>query len=191
MAEQNVQRYKLKVCLLGNESVGKSSLIRKFVTDQFSDDYIPTLGTKITKKELVLEQDGLVYDLVLLVHDINGHWSTMGQTIEDFKNMMPSNYYSNAEGLLIVCDLTRKDTFLDYDFWYENITKAMGKEVPCMFLGNKADLVEGRKVSDDDIAELKKEKNSPFLFTSAKTGANVEEAFKQLGELIIKRIQPV
>ena len=188
MADEEVLRYKIKICLLGDEGVGKSSLIKRFVLDQFSDDYIPTLGTKITKHEVRLGRDGNVYEMVLLIYDINGHWSTLGQTIEDFTHMIPANFYSNAEGLLLVCDLTRKDSFLNMDFWQSNLIKALGKDVPSVFLGNKSDLKDEIKVWDEEVQGLKQEKNAAFLYTSAKTGENVEAAFKTLAGSILDNL---
>jgi len=188
MADEEVLRYKIKICLLGDEGVGKSSLIKRFVLDQFSDDYIPTLGTKITKHEVRLGRDGNVYEMVLLIYDINGHWSTLGQTIEDFTQMIPSNFFSNAEGLMLVCDLTNRESFYNYEFWHDNVLKALGKDVPGIFLGNKSDLLQDIKVTNEDIQDLIDEKKAPFLMTSAKTGRNVEDAFRQLAQVIVTNL---
>jgi small GTP-binding protein len=188
MAEEDVLRYKVKVCLLGDEGVGKSSLIKRFVVDQFSDDYVPTLGTKITKHTVQLHQDGKDYEIILLIFDINGHWSTLGQTIEDFTNMIPANFYSNAEGLLLVSDLTSRASFMNYEFWQDNLLRSLDKDVPCIFLGNKSDLKDEIKVTKEDIEDLKEEKKAPFLYTSAKTGENVEEAFKTLALTILDNL---
>jgi Ras-related protein Rab-6A len=185
MTEEEVLRYKVKVCLLGDESVGKSSLIRRFVLDEFSDDYIPTLGTKITKHEVAIQHQGKDVHLVMLIYDINGHWSTLGQTIEDFTQLIPANYISNAEGLMLVCDLTNRESFYNYEFWQDNVLKALGKDVPSIFLGNKSDLVDDIKVTNDDIQGLIDERQATFLMTSAKTGKNVEEAFGQLARMIV------
>ena len=189
MTEPEKRSYKVKVCLLGDEGVGKSSLIRRFVLDQFSDDYIPTLGTKITKKEFQFQRGGIDFLMKLLIYDINGHWSTLGQTIEDFSQMIPSNFYSNAEGLIIVSDLTRKTTFLNYDFWHDNFLKILDRDVPCVFLGNKKDLADQIQATEEDIEGLKKEKSAPFLYASAKTGENVERAFEELAGAILDNLR--
>jgi len=154
-----------KVCMVGDPAVGKTSLIRRFVLDSFSDKYLATIGTKVTKKELKIGKD----EIKLMI------WDVLGQEHTRLKSV----YFKGAKGALIVCDLSRKETIEGLSEWLEKFYEVAGV-VPVVFIGNKADLAH------DDYFEKKvpRIKNSFYLKTSAKTGENVEIAFTKLAELI-------
>ncbi|MEM2899448.1 MAG: Rab family GTPase [Thermoplasmata archaeon] len=154
-----------KVCMVGDPAVGKTSLIRRFVLDSFSDKYLATIGTKVTKKELKIGND----EIKLMI------WDVLGQEHTRLKSV----YFKGAKGALIVCDLSREDTIDGLSEWTEKFYEVAGK-VPVVFIGNKADLAH------DDYFEKKVPRipNSLYLKTSAKTGENVEKAFRKLAEMI-------
>lgn len=180
-------RYKAKVCLLGDQTVGKTSLIRKFVLDQFSDDYIPTIGTKVTKRDVAFEKDGAKTNVSLMVWDINGQWDMFKESVSEFKNFKPpTRFFSNSNGVFIVCDLTRRETFAHINFWYDNIVKEIGYKLPTVLLGNKCDLKDKVAVTYESIMAINRDYNFPFFYTSARTGENVEQAFQTLADLILK-----
>ncbi|MDG6221373.1 MAG: ADP-ribosylation factor-like protein, partial [Candidatus Thermoplasmatota archaeon] len=93
---------KRKFCLLGEGAVGKTSLIRRFVTDQFDDRYITTIGTKVTKKSLDLPPGSGADRVEMMI------WDIMGQ--QGYRTMLQESYFSGAAGALAICDVTRKDT---------------------------------------------------------------------------------
>src|SRR6058998_257115 len=101
------RRMKIKVCLVGEAAVGKTSLIRRFVLDDFDDKYIQTLGTKVSKKELSLPGpagDGkLKVDMTI--------WDIMGQ--KGFRELLKEAYFYGAKGIFAVCDVTRRVTLDD------------------------------------------------------------------------------
>lgn len=175
----DVKRMKVKVCLVGEAAVGKTSLIRRFVLENFDDKYIQTLGTKVSKKEmsaLNVDPSGeMKIDMTI--------WDIMGQ--KGFRELLKEAYFYGAKGILAVCDATRKKTLEDLDDWIEGVYSVTGK-IPIEFLSNKIDLKDQAQVTEDDMVQAAKAYDSPFHFTSAKTGINVELAFQSLAERIAK-----
>ncbi len=176
----DVKRMKVKVCLVGEAAVGKTSLIRRFVLDDFDDKYIQTLGTKVSKKELtVANPDGageLKVDMTI--------WDIMGQ--KGFRELLKEAYFYGAKGILAVCDVTRRRTLDDLDDWIEGVYSVTGR-VPIEFLANKIDLDAEKQIGEDEMVQAARAYDSPFHFTSAKSGVNVELAFQSLGERIAKQ----
>ena len=169
---------KKKICLIGDPAVGKTSLIRKYVTDVFDDKYIGTLGTKVTKKRVLIEQPEINYDLTLAIWDILGQ-----KEFQRIQNMA----YRGAKGVFLVCDLTRKDTLDNLQEW-SNAIKQVTNEIPIVIVANKCDL-ENQAYGEDEIRNVSKSlNNSPYIITSAKTGDNVNEAFYKMGEFVIDTI---
>lgn len=159
-----------KICLLGGFSVGKTSLIRQFVEGQFNDKYLSTIGVKISRKRL--ERTDHMLDLIV--------WDLAGG---DNFTKQASSYLRGTTGAIIVCDLTRADT-LTYLYTYAEQIRAVNPDATIVIAGNKVDLIEERLITDEELETAVSELNAPYLLTSAKTGENVEEAFKFLADLI-------
>lgn len=170
-----LKHVKAKVCLVGDIAVGKTSLIRRFVLDTFDDRYIATIGTKVTKKTLPVTWRGAaaVMDLVI--------WDIMGE--KGFRQLLKESYFEGAHGILAVCDLTRRDTLSDMYTWID-LTRTNAGEVPIVFLGNKADLRAKVAIQDAELAAIAEPIRSPWMLTSAKTGMNVEAAFRALADRV-------
>ncbi|HYY48163.1 MAG TPA: Rab family GTPase [Thermoplasmata archaeon] len=166
---------KAKVCLVGDVAVGKTSLIKRFVLDDFDDRYIATVGTKVTKKTVDVTWKGVPATLDLMV------WDIMGE--KGFRALLRDAYFEGSQGVIAVCDLTRKDTFYDLNNWVQMIRKQLGA-VPVVFLGNKMDLTERLVVTQEELARMGTIHSAPHFLASAKTGAGVNEAFKALAEAI-------
>lgn len=160
---------KIKIIIIGEPAVGKTSLVKKFVSGQFIKDYLSSIGTNIYTKIVKLENETTV-NLQL--------WDIAGQ--ERWINMRRS-YYSGARGVLIVGDLTRRNTFEQIEkFWVQDI-KGFLSMVPLVLLANKTDL--SNKLEEQEIISLgKRIKAEEVLFTSAKTGDNVELAFSLISQ---------
>ena len=160
-----------KICLLGDFAVGKTSLIRRFIEGIFEDKYLSTIGTKISRKVITIQD----YTLTLLIWDLAGS--------EKFSRMMHS-YYRGASGAILVCDLTRIETLTTLagyaeDFWRLNAG------TPLVVVGNKVDLVEQRTISDKDLANISAQLDAHWFTSSAKTGENVAAFFRILGQQIL------
>ncbi|MFH0816287.1 MAG: Rab family GTPase [Methanobacteriota archaeon] len=157
--------YVRKVVLLGDPMVGKTSLVQRFVKDMFDERYLSTIGAKPSKK--VVKCGG--HTVSLMIWDLAGH--SYG---------LRSGFYAGAKGALLVCDITRRDTLNSLNSWYSALAKEVG-DVPAIALVNKSDMDE-REFGLDEAGV----QGFPTLLTSAKTGANVNEAFTQLTEAVIR-----
>jgi len=169
------EKMKVKICLVGEGAVGKTCLIRRFIHDQFDDRYISTLGAKVSKKEIIVDGENGSVSVDMTI------WDIMGE--KGFRELLKEAYFHGAQGVLAVCDVTRRETLDDLEEWVAAVVKVTGK-VPVEFLANKADLKDEQVVQEPDLAKAAGAHDAPFLFTSAKTGENVETAFAELAKLI-------
>ena len=165
-----------KVCLLGDSSVGKTSLVRKYVYDSFDDKYIATIGTKTVKKELEVEYFGKELNLTLMI------WDILGQ--KEYRKVQ-SMSFQGTSGALVVCDLTRSETLQSLkDYWVPELRKVAGN-IPMIFLANKCDLVGQEDFDITELSDYACEFGGYYMPTSAKTGENVENAFLTLGKSLV------
>ncbi len=172
-----IQVMKVKICLVGGGAVGKTSLIRRFVYDEFDDRYITTMGAKVSKRDIVVrEQDGSRVKVNMTI------WDIMGQ--ESFRDIMGEAFFYGAQGALAVCDVTRRETLSELRDWVTSVRKVTG-EIPIHFLANKVDLKDQIAFQKSELAEVATEYDSPYDYTSARTGQNVQEAFDNLAKMIV------
>jgi len=162
-----------KICLLGDGAVGKTSLIRRFVLDVFRDEYLSTIGTKVSRKEFAVHSEGRDTFLTMMI------WDIVGQ--KEYQKLH-SMYYQGASGALIVCDLTREETLEHVREWVSSLFAEVG-EIPVILLANKSDLADEKAEREYEAAA--KALGMEFLVTSAKLGQNVEEAFQVLGAMLV------
>jgi small GTP-binding protein len=155
-----------KVIVAGHFGVGKTSLIKQFIHEKFSEQYMTTIGVKIDKKGL--EVNGVKINMILW--DIAGESSAV---------KIPKKYFMGAHGLIYVFDLTRPETYEGIADDIFEVSKE-NPSIPSVVLGNKSDLVE-----EGLIEEIRNEVHIKFNLTSAKTGENVEEAFITLAKEMI------
>jgi len=175
------REFKIKICLLGDGAVGKTSLIKKFVYDEFDDKYIVTLGAKTSKKFVSLPnpKDRSPVDITLMISDI------MGQT--DVKGIHDA-YLIGTKGAIMVCDFTRKSTLENLKNWMERLLKVCG-EVPVVFVVNKYDLILDAQFDFNALQKLAEGYKATAFVSSAKTGENVEKVFHSLAErLMLSRV---
>jgi len=174
---------KSKICLVGEQGVGKTSLIRRYVLDQFDDRYVRTLGAKVEKKSMriaVPDRDGLL-DVSMAIWDIIGH--------SGFRQLLGDSFFNGAQGILAVADLTRRATLPVLKGWVESVESVAGK-IPVVLVANKADLAAEAQFGETELADLANTFDCTYLLASAKTGQNVEDAFLCLATQIAKARMP-
>ncbi|MHA1408956.1 MAG: Rab family GTPase [Candidatus Odinarchaeia archaeon] len=167
-------QFVFKVLLLGDGAVGKTSLISMFTKGFIKQDYKMTIGVDIMTK--TVEVDGNVAKLSI--------WDLAGQ--QRFKAIR-SAFYGGVAGALLVFDLTRALTFKNLVSWLQELYQFGCPDCPVILIGNKVDLPELRDVKPEDIEWFSNEIGCEYLETSAKTGENVEDAFKLLTRKMIER----
>ena len=165
----------VKIITLGESSVGKTSILAKYVDDIFDINMISTLGVDFKRKTEIIDDKQINIKV----------WDTAGQ--ECFRNIQKI-YYHNTEGVLLVFDLTSRQTFEQLNYWFENIKIECPKDVAICLVGNKSDLKDHIDVSDEDINEyLQKNNNPKFFKTSAATGENIKEVFQYISREIMEK----
>lgn len=166
-----------KICMCGDPSVGKTSLVRKFVTGKYDEDYVSTLGTVVKKKSVYSKETDTLVNLII--------WDISGQT--KFKRIHASAF-ADSTGALAVCDLTRPETADHLQDWLASVTEYAKREVPVMILTNKSDLA----IDNEDHAAMAegaaKALGHQMFRTSAKTGEHVDDAFTALATAISKEL---
>lgn len=155
-----------KVCLLGATAVGKTSLVRRYVESMFSEKYQATIGVKIDRKLVDLDDT----QVSLLLWDLQG---------EDDLQRVRVSYLRGAAGLMYVADGTRPETLNTARAIQQSVIETIGEDVPSVLLLNKADLATAWLLNDAEV-NARGPVGTLVLQTSARTGSNVEEAFSLL-----------
>ena len=136
---------KKKIVMLGDSSVGKTSMVRRYVYDSFEDSYITTIGSKITTKEMIMEMDGEETEIKLVMWDILGR---VGY------NASHARMFAGADGAFLIADLTRKETLGSLErYWIPLLFEVVGN-VPLVFASNKSDLKNEYVYDFNDMEEM-------------------------------------
>lgn len=160
-----------KLLVIGDSSVGKSSLLLRFTDNVFHQYYASTIGVDF--KVRTLDVDGSTVKLQV--------WDTAGQ--EQFRTLA-SSYYRGAHGILVVYDITSEKTFGSISYWLDNVERFGGESVTKLLIGNKSDLEARRKISTESGQQFADEHDMRFVETSAKSCENVEEVFLRIAKEI-------
>lgn len=161
-------KYILKLLTLGESQVGKSSILFRYSDNKFLLTKAATIGIDMKSKIIKSGNEKIKVSI----------YDTAGQ--ERFRSIIKS-YYKGANGVLLVYDITKRDTFKKLDFWLEDL-KNNSDDIDNLFIflvGNKSDLEENREVSVEEANEFAKNKKLPYLEVSAKSGKNVKEVFEK------------
>jgi small GTP-binding protein len=174
----------MKICVVGEFAVGKTTLIKRFVKSYFNKEYIPTIGANLYQKTVSLKSKGEVYEANLNIWDIAGQQSW---------KFMQKPYLGGAQGVFIVGDLTRRETFNELiNTWLVDLRKIVQKDIPIILLANKSDLTPkyGLKNLNNFLSQAKIKQ---YFITSAKSGMNLFEAFQELVKEILglEEITPI
>lgn len=178
-----------KLVLLGDSSVGKSSIVHRFVKDTFDQLRESTIGAAFLSQSIKIKDPNSGED-VMIKFEI---WDTAGQ--ERYKSLAPM-YYRNANAALVVYDVTEADSLVKAQSWVNELKQKVGDDNLVIHLvGNKVDLVEEepakRVVSMEDATTYATEEKLLFKEVSAKTGLNIKDVFQTIGEKLyeIKQIE--
>ncbi|CAK9199359.1 unnamed protein product [Sphagnum troendelagicum] len=158
---------KYKLVFLGDQSVGKTSIITRFMYDKFDNTYQATIGIDFLSKTMYLEDRTVRLQL----------WDTAGQ--ERFRSLIPS-YIRDSSVAVIVFDVANRQSFLNTARWVEEVRSERGSDVIIMLVGNKTDLVEKRQVSIEEGDAKAREFGVMFIETSAKAGFNIKALFRKI-----------
>ncbi|OMJ94337.1 hypothetical protein SteCoe_2539 [Stentor coeruleus] len=162
---------KYKLVFLGDIYVGKTSIINQFMYENFDTNYQATIGIDFLSKTLTIGDKSMRLQL----------WDTAGQ--ERFRSLIP-NYIRDSSAAVIVYDVTNKQTFASLDKWVEDVRNERGNSVIIAIVGNKTDKTGERCVTTEEAEAKAKQLGAIYQETSAKTGSNVKELFKDIASSI-------
>lgn len=162
---------KHKLVFLGDQSVGKTSIITRFMYDTFDRQYQATIGIDFLSKTLYLEDRTVRMQL----------WDTAGQ--ERFRALIPS-YIRDSAGAVVVYDITSRASFTSTFKWIEDVRTERGNDVVIILVGNKSDIQDKREVSTEEAEQKAQDYNVLFLEVSAKVGTNVKTLFRKVANAL-------
>ncbi|KAH7087944.1 ras-related GTP binding protein [Auriculariales sp. MPI-PUGE-AT-0066] len=166
---------RFKLIVVGDQGVGKSSILHQYVDGNFAGSYVPTVGIDYAAKTVVVDGATIPLDL----------WDTAGQ--EKFRNTFTKSFYRNVHGIIMVFDLTRAATFMNLDDWFIELGKNVTWPVNMVLVGNKSDITP-HQVRADAVKEFAMERGIPYFETSATDYTSVETAFLSLAMAIKDRL---
>ncbi|XP_077092398.1 ras-related protein Rab-41 isoform X2 [Siphateles boraxobius] len=158
---------KFKLVFLGEQSVGKTSLITRFMYDSFDNTYQATIGIDFLSKTMYLEDRTVRLQL----------WDTAGQ--ERFRSLIPS-YIRDSTIAVVVYDITNLNSFQQTSKWIDDVRTERGSDVIIMLVGNKTDLADKRQVTLDAAEKKARDLGVMYIETSAKAGYNVKQLFRRV-----------
>ena len=166
-----------QLLIIGDSSVGKTSLISRYANGTFKEEYLATVGLDYYTKNEIIDNKTIQIKL----------WDTAGQ--ERFKSLT-QNYFRNAEGVLLVYDVTSTESFDNLKYWISSIKDNMKQQdmnIPLIIIGNKIDMEDSREIIKENAEKFAGENNYKYFETSAKTGVGVDDAIRELVNQVLKQ----
>ena len=165
---------KYKILILGDSKVGKSCFLTRYADKTYQEDYLSTIGMDYKIKNYELENGDIIKLYI---------WDTAGQ---DRFRSITSNYYKGADGIILIYDITKQETFNNVRNWITSIKEEAPAKVVLILVGNKVDDEKNRAVQQSEGEKIADEYNLPFLECSAKSDINVTETFDVLVKKIVE-----
>ena len=165
---------KYKILILGDSKVGKSCFLTRYADKTYQEDYLSTIGMDYKIKNYELENGDIIKLYI---------WDTAGQ---DRFRSITSNYYKGADGIILIYDITKQETFNNVRNWITSIKEEAPAKVVLILVGNKVDDEKNRAVPKSEGEKIADEYNLPFLECSAKSDINVTETFDVLVKKIVE-----
>lgn len=162
----------IKILIIGETAVGKSCLLLRFAEDKFNQDFLTTIGIDFKVRHVIIDDAKIKLQI----------WDTAGQ--EKFRTIA-KGYFRGANGIIIVFDVTSRDTFNQCKTWMNSIKETMTEPVDIVLVGNKCDMT--RVITEEEAQTLANEMGVKYFETSAKTGQNVENTFMELATMAKRR----
>ena len=173
--EEEAYDDRIRVMLIGNSNVGKTSIAKRYCKNQFNHNYISTVGIDFVTKYIKVGEKMINLQI----------WDTAGQ--ERYK-VIAKNYYNKSDGFIIVYDITNKSSFNDISGWVSQIKELASQDNKNIIVGNKCDLEEQREVNKIEGENLSKKYNCQFLEVSAQNGKNIDKIFLCLVQNILQDV---
>jgi Ras-related protein Rab-1A len=170
-------KFSAKIIMTGDYGVGKTSLVSRFVQNLFQESLQTTIGVDISQKLLELGEDTKIN---FVIWDIGGQISQIAPYRKRF--------YEGANSAFIIADLTRPQTLKNIEVWYNDIKKFVSPDINIVLVGNKSDLVEDIKSHEVELKNLANKFGFHYIFTSAKTGENVNDSFLYMAYKLLESI---
>ena len=163
----------ISIIMVGDASVGKTTLMKRFITGTYSNSLNPTVGVELYKKEIEINDKKYLIRI----------WDTCGQ--ERFRSLSQS-YYRNSDGIMLLFDLNCTESFDNLQTWFNSIKENGCEDIPLIVVGTKCDLK--CFVTDEDIKKLEEDNTliQKYFKCSSKDNIGVEEPFIELGKMIVK-----
>ena len=161
----------MKFLLIGEQAVGKSSLINQYIEGKFEENLLCAAGLDLKKKYIKINEKSIK----LMIYDTAGH--------ERFRTLS-KNQISSTKGILIVYDVTEKESFDALNFWMKSFKENANKNAICLIIGNKIDLENKRVIGYDEGKKFAEKYGVKFIETSAKSAVGVNEAFYSVAKEI-------
>ena len=158
-----------KILIIGNSSVGKSNILLRFSDNIFNDSFLPTIGVDFKIKNITIKNQKIKLNI----------WDTAGQ--ERFKTIT-STYYKGAHGIILVFDITDRESFNGVGSWVEEVRRHAGPNVVRLLVGNKCDLESERTITKEEAKSYADSLGVEYLETSAKNNINIAECFMAISK---------
>ena len=169
---------KVKLMIIGDSSVGKTSLLKKYCKNEFSNSYITTVGIDFQVKLLNINDKKIKIQI----------WDTAG---EERYRVVAKNYFNTSDGFIIMYDITNRDSFDSISNWIEQIKDSTPNYKKSVLFGNKSDLNKLRNVQINEGKELAQKNDFKFFETSAKDGLNLNEGIESLVKDVLEDIDSI